>query len=86
MHRIGRTGRGGATGVAHTFFTALDKAHAGELANVLTEAGAAVPEALAKFGLHVKRKEHALYGAHFAAGAAGGAPLPAPTRMTFSDD
>jgi ATP-dependent RNA helicase DBP3 len=82
VHRIGRTGRGGATGTAHTLFTSLDKAHAGELANVLKEAGVAIPDALTKFGLHVKRKEHALYGAHFKGGADGSAP-PAPTRMTF---
>jgi ATP-dependent RNA helicase DBP3 len=39
VHRIGRTGRGGKTGLAHTMFTVNDKAHAGELGNVLREAG-----------------------------------------------
>ena len=29
----GRTGRGGATGIAHTFFTQLDKTHAGTIAH-----------------------------------------------------
>jgi superfamily II DNA/RNA helicase len=38
VHRVGRTGRGGATGTAHTLFTINDKAHAGELVNVLREA------------------------------------------------
>ena len=86
VHRVGRTGRGGASGVSHTLFTALDKAHAGELANVLKEAGAPVPDALAKFGMHVKKKEHALYGAYGPAGGAGGGAMPAaPTRMTFDD-
>jgi len=88
VHRIGRTGRGGATGTAHTLFTPLDKAHAGELVNVLREAGAPVPDALLKFGTHVKKKEHSLYGAHFKAsdGAAGGAGTgapPAKVHMTF---
>jgi ATP-dependent RNA helicase DBP3 len=65
VHRIGRTGRAGQTGLAHTFFTQHDKARAGELANVLREAGAEVPAALTNFGTHVKKKESKLYGAHF---------------------
>ena len=65
VHRIGRTGRAGATGLAHTFFTVHDKARAGELVNVLRKAGADVPEELTKFGTHVKKKESKLYGAHF---------------------
>jgi len=65
VHRIGRTGRAGNTGLAHTFFTLHDKARAGELVNVLREAGAEVPEELTKFGTHVKKKESKLYGAHF---------------------
>mmetsp|Transcript_30743 Transcript_30743/g.98888 ORF Transcript_30743/g.98888 Transcript_30743/m.98888 type:complete len:341 (-) Transcript_30743:79-1101(-) len=65
VHRIGRTGRAGKEGVSHTFFTSFDKARAGELCNVLREAGQEVPEALTKFGTHVKKKEHKLFGAHF---------------------
>ncbi|EEH51086.1 uncharacterized protein MICPUCDRAFT_45119 [Micromonas pusilla CCMP1545] len=65
VHRIGRTGRAGKTGIAHTLFTVHDKARAGELANVLREAGAEVPDALTNFGTHVKKKESKLYGAHF---------------------
>ncbi|WVZ62783.1 hypothetical protein U9M48_012485 [Paspalum notatum var. saurae] len=38
VHRIGRTGRAGKKGVAHTFFTQGNKALAGELVNVLREA------------------------------------------------
>jgi len=30
VHRIGRTGRGGASGISHTFFTDNDKSLAGE--------------------------------------------------------
>ncbi len=59
----------------------FDKARAGELVNVLREAGQTVPESLTKYGTHVKKKEHKLYGAHFKAGAEG-APAK-PTRITF---
>lgn len=65
VHRIGRTGRAGRTGVSHTLFTLHDKSHAGELANVLREAGQTVPESLTNFGTAIKKKEHALYGNHF---------------------
>ena len=34
VHRIGRTGRGGATGVSHTFFCDVDKGLAGALVAV----------------------------------------------------
>eukprot|EP00698_Gefionella_okellyi_P004351 TRINITY_DN14023_c0_g1_i1.p1 TRINITY_DN14023_c0_g1~~TRINITY_DN14023_c0_g1_i1.p1 ORF type:complete len:443 (-),score=102.46 TRINITY_DN14023_c0_g1_i1:48-1376(-) len=65
VHRIGRTGRGGKKGIAHTLFTATDKAHAGELVNVLRETQQEVPESLLKFGTHTKKREHKMYGAHF---------------------
>jgi ATP-dependent RNA helicase DBP3 len=42
-----------------------DKGRAGELINVLREANQHVPEELMKFGTHVKKKEHKLFGAHF---------------------
>ena len=63
VHRIGRTGRGGATGISHTFFTNFDKPRAGELVNLLREGGQNIPSELLKFGTHVKKKEHKLYGA-----------------------
>ncbi|PQM41312.1 DEAD-box ATP-dependent RNA helicase 5 isoform X2 [Prunus yedoensis var. nudiflora] len=85
VHRIGRTGRAGKKGVAHTFFTHHNKALAGELVNVLREAKQNVPEALLKFGTHVKKKESKLYGAHFRE-----IPVDAPKskKITFdnSDD
>ncbi|KAJ7557900.1 hypothetical protein O6H91_04G014600 [Diphasiastrum complanatum] len=82
VHRIGRTGRAGRKGIAHTFFTHADRARSGELANVLREAGQVVPEELLKFGTHVKKKESKLYGAHF---REVGADAPKSTKITFSD-
>jgi ATP-dependent RNA helicase DBP3 len=68
VHRIGRTGRAGKRGCAHTFFVGKnDKAKAGELVNVLREADQVVPKELLAFGGAVKRKESKLYGAHFKA-------------------
>ncbi|GMN40819.1 hypothetical protein TIFTF001_010049 [Ficus carica] len=82
VHRIGRTGRAGKKGVAHTFFTQQNKGLAGELVNVLREAGQIVPAALMKFGTHVKKKESKLYGAHFKE-----IPVDAPKskKITFND-
>ncbi|KAI9739052.1 MAG: RNA-dependent ATPase [Cirrosporium novae-zelandiae] len=65
VHRIGRTGRAGKTGIAITFFTDFDKAHSGELINVLKAASQPVPEDLMKFGTTVKKKEHSAYGAFY---------------------
>ncbi|XWS62234.1 hypothetical protein CRYUN_Cryun07bG0192900 [Craigia yunnanensis] len=82
VHRIGRTGRAGRKGVAHTFFTQQNKGLAGELVNVLKEAGQIVPPALLKFGTHVKKKESKLYGAHFKEIAAD---APKAKKITFDD-
>lgn len=65
VHRIGRTGRAGQTGTAHTLFTEQEKHLAGGLVNVLNGANQPVPEDLIKFGTHTKRKEHGAYGAFF---------------------
>ena len=47
IHRIGRTGRAGAKGVADTLFVRGDAKHARELARILSDAGQLVPPALA---------------------------------------
>lgn len=83
IHRIGRTGRGGKTGISHTLFTGspqFEKPLAGALQNVLREAGQPVPDELLKFGSAVKKKEHKMYGA-FAGGS--GEPMKQATRIVF---
>ncbi|KAG7336501.1 DEAD/DEAH box helicase domain protein, partial [Nitzschia inconspicua] len=62
VHRIGRTGRAGKTGISYTFFQPSDKSHAGELQQVIKQAGQEPPEELLKFGSTIKKKEHKLYG------------------------
>ncbi|SPO07116.1 related to ATP-dependent RNA helicase dbp3 [Cephalotrichum gorgonifer] len=65
VHRIGRTGRAGKSGEAITLFTLHDKAHSGELINILKSAGQPVPDELLKFGTTVKKKLHPVYGAFY---------------------
>ncbi|KAL3818300.1 hypothetical protein ACJIZ3_004205 [Penstemon smallii] len=85
VHRIGRTGRAGKKGVAHTFFTKENKGLSGELINVLREAKQVVPDSLLKFGTHVKKKESKLYGAHFREIDAN-APKATKIKFDNSDD
>eukprot|EP00250_Pteridium_aquilinum_P019622 c24496_g1_i3 orf=292-2184(-) len=49
VHRIGRTGRAGATGIAYSFFTEQDGKHAKELIAVLEGANQKVPLELRDF-------------------------------------
>jgi len=46
IHRIGRTGRAGATGIADSLFTQHDKLHATELIRIMKDAGQVIPAAL----------------------------------------
>jgi ATP-dependent RNA helicase DDX5/DBP2 len=46
IHRVGRTGRAGATGSSYTFFTSDKFKHASDLVNVLKEANQPVPQEL----------------------------------------
>ena len=62
VHRIGRTGRGGATGTSHTFFTDFDKGLAGALVGVLQEANQEVPQSIYQYPMVTKKKTSKLYG------------------------
>ncbi len=82
VHRIGRTGRAGKTGLSFTFFQPSDKSHAGELQQVMKQAGQEVPEELMKFGSTIKKKEHKMYG-NF--GPKGG-PMKKAVKIKFDSD
>merc|ERR1719449_143443 len=56
VHRIGRTGRAGKEGIAHSFFTRFDSKNAGCLVKVLKDAGQEVPPEMLKFDLRIKAK------------------------------
>ncbi|GLI61281.1 hypothetical protein VaNZ11_003630 [Volvox africanus] len=51
IHRIGRTGRAGATGEAYTFMTGEDAKHARDLIQVMREAQQVVPPALEQLAM-----------------------------------
>ncbi len=58
IHRIGRTGRAGASGEAYTFFTSQDSKYSRELSRVLREANQIVPpelESMQSFGARPQR-------------------------------
>lgn len=81
VHRIGRTGRAGKTGISYTFFQPGDKSHAGELQQVMKQAGQEVPQELLNFGSTIKKKEHKLYG-NF--GPKSG-PMKKAVKIVFDD-
>jgi len=83
VHRIGRTGRAGKTGVAHTFFTRVEKGLAGDLVEVLKGCDQPVPPEIERFGPSVKkRKKHAMYGTQH-----NSVDMDAkPKRQTFDSD
>ena len=49
VHRIGRTGRAGEKGTAHTFFGRSDAGKARQLIKVASDAGQQIPEQLHQF-------------------------------------
>ncbi|KAI5308852.1 RNA-dependent ATPase [Ascosphaera atra] len=81
VHRIGRTGRAGADGLAITLFTENDKTHSGGLINVLKGANQDVPDNLMKFGTTVKKKQHGSYGAFYK----DVDTMQKATKITFDD-
>merc|ERR1712025_588265 len=83
VHRIGRTGRAGREGTAHTFFQQCDKLRAGELVKVLKDANQEVPAAMNDFDLNIKKKEHKLYGAFGPKDY--GLPMKKAVKITFDD-
>ncbi|EPS67824.1 hypothetical protein M569_06950, partial [Genlisea aurea] len=52
VHRIGRTGRAGATGVAYTFFGHHDAKHASDLVKILEGSNQRVPSELREMVSH----------------------------------
>lgn len=72
VHRIGRTGRAGAEGLAVTLFTEHDKGQSGALINVLRAAGQEIPDELLRFGTTVRKKGHEAYGAFYKDPGVGG--------------
>ena len=79
----GRTGRAGKSGISYTFFQPGDKSHAGELQQVMRQAGQDIPDSLMKFGSTIKKKEHKLYG-NF--GPKGDMPMKKAVKITFDSD
>jgi len=53
VHRIGRTGRAGATGQSYTFFTSADAKKARDLVQIMKLANQHVPEALTRMASHM---------------------------------
>ncbi|KAL8160119.1 hypothetical protein V2J09_001656 [Rumex salicifolius] len=51
VHRIGRTGRAGATGMAHTFLSEQDSKHASDLIKILEGANQRVPQEIRDMAL-----------------------------------
>jgi len=85
VHRIGRTGRAGKLGIAHTFFTTHEKSHAAALVRVLREANQVIPADLLKFPQYTKPSRNKMYGTETNK-SADNLPMPKSTHITFGDD
>jgi len=64
VHRIGRTGRAGKSGVAYTFINQDSKDLASGLVEILREANQEIPEFLIQLGPPSRRKSTSIYGDH----------------------
>eukprot|EP01111_Echinosteliopsis_oligospora_P003833 TRINITY_DN1601_c0_g1_i1.p1 TRINITY_DN1601_c0_g1~~TRINITY_DN1601_c0_g1_i1.p1 ORF type:complete len:446 (-),score=142.34 TRINITY_DN1601_c0_g1_i1:35-1372(-) len=90
VHRIGRTGRAGEVGYAHTFFSPNDKQHARQLVRILQESNQKVDDALAKIAetapptMPKKSAMQQLYG-DFAKGFDADSMNKKPTRIVFDN-
>lgn len=72
VHRIGRTARGDAQGLAYTFFTADDAKRATQLIGVLRRANQEVPDALLKYDRGQQRGGGGFGGGFGGRGRGGG--------------
>ncbi|KAL7276915.1 ATP-dependent RNA helicase dbp2 [Rhizina undulata] len=72
VHRIGRTGRGGAKGTAITFFTTNDAKQARDLLTILREAKQQIPPELADMGRSSYGGGGGRYGGRGRGGRGGG--------------
>ena len=81
VHRIGRTGRAGRTGIAISFMTREDWSKAADLIPILEEAGQHIPEELTKMADRFadwkarkdeERQRNLIDMGHFGSGGGGG--------------
>jgi len=80
VHRIGRTGRAGATGTAYTFFTPADFKLAHKLIKILTEAQQEIPPQLHHYATMAKgSKGGGFRGRYRPAPSGGGYRPPMPS-------